>query len=76
MDSNYAGVACSGCHHITIKNLEVESAMAAVALFGGDFGFEFSPDDQRSVAHTGYVVDGVKIHEVRSIRHRDERGRG
>lgn len=67
MDSNYAGVRCSGCHHITIKNLEVESAMAAVALFGGDFGFEFSPDDQRSVAHTGYVVDGVKIHEARSI---------
>lgn len=67
MDSNDAGVRCSGCHHITIKNLEVESAMTAVALFGGDFGFEFSPDDQRSVAHTGYLVDGVKIHEARSI---------
>lgn len=61
MDGNDAGVRCSGCHHITIKNLSIESAMSAVALFGGDFGFEFAPDDQRREAHTGYVVDGVTI---------------
>ncbi len=65
MDGNDAGVRCSGCHHITIRNLEVETAMSAVALFGGDFGFEFSPNDQRSVAHTGYLIDGVKIREAR-----------
>jgi hypothetical protein len=64
-DGNDAGVRCSGCHHITIKNLDVETAMAAVALFGGDFGFEFSPDDQRREAHTGYLVDGVKIAAAR-----------
>ncbi len=65
MDGNDAGVRCSGCHHITIRNLEVETAMAAVALFGGDFGFEFSPDAERSVAHQGYLIDGVKIAAAR-----------
>jgi hypothetical protein len=65
VDGNDAGVRCSGCHHITIRNLEIETAMAAVSLFGGDFGFEFSPNDQRSVAHAGYLVDGVKIGAAR-----------
>jgi hypothetical protein len=64
-DGNDAGVRCSGCHHITIKNLEVETAMSAVALFGGDFGFEFSPPDQRCFAHMGYLIDGVKIRAAR-----------
>jgi hypothetical protein len=65
VDGNDAGVRCSGCHHITIKDLEIESAMSAVALFGGDFGFEFAPDDERREAHVGYLVDGVKIAEAR-----------
>jgi len=65
VDGNDAGVRCSGCHHITIKNITVETAMAAVALFGGDFGFEFAPDEQRREAHTGYLVDGVKIRSAR-----------
>jgi hypothetical protein len=39
--------------------------MAAVALFGGDFGFEFAPDDERREAHAGYLVDGVKIAAAR-----------
>jgi hypothetical protein len=65
MDGNDAGVRCSGCHHITIKNLKVETAMSAVALFGGDFGFEFSPNDQRAVAHAAYLIDGVKIEAAR-----------
>ncbi|HEY1598142.1 MAG TPA: hypothetical protein VGG64_00970 [Pirellulales bacterium] len=65
VDGNDAGVRCSGCHHITIKNLEIETAMSAVALFGGDFGFEFSPPEQRSVAHRGYLIDGVKIGAAR-----------
>jgi hypothetical protein len=65
VDGNDAGVRCSGCHHITIKNLDVETAMSAVALFGGDFGFEFSPNDQRAFAHAGYLVDGVKIRAAR-----------
>ncbi len=65
VDGNDAGVRCSGCHHITIRNLDVEAAMSAVALFGGDFGFEFSPNDQRRVAHTGYLIDGVKIRAAR-----------
>ncbi len=62
---NDAGVRCSGCHHITIKNLSVESSMSAVALFGGDFGFEFAPDEQRRYAHQGYLIDGVKIAAAR-----------
>ncbi|HTM53322.1 MAG TPA: hypothetical protein VL175_04810 [Pirellulales bacterium] len=65
VDGNDAGVRCSGCHHITIRNLTVETAMAAVALFGGDFGFEFAPDEQRREAHAGYLVDGVKIAAAR-----------
>jgi hypothetical protein len=65
VDGNDAGVRCSGCHHITIKNVQIETAMCAVALFGGDFGFEFAPDDQRKVAHTGYLIDGVKIKKAR-----------
>ncbi len=65
MDGNDAGVRCSGCHHITIRNLDVETAMSAVALFGGDFGFEFAPNDQRRVAHAGYLIDGVQIRAAR-----------
>jgi hypothetical protein len=65
VDGNDAGVRCSGCHHITIKNVQIETAMCAIALFGGDFGFEFAPDDQRRVAHSGYVIDGVTIKKAR-----------
>jgi hypothetical protein len=65
IDGNDAGVRCSGCHHITVRNLTVETAMSAIALFGGDFGFEFSPNEQRSVAHVGYLIDGVKIGAAR-----------
>jgi hypothetical protein len=65
VDGNDAGVRCSGCHHITIKNLQIESANCAIALFGGDFGFEFAPDEQRKVAHAGYLIDGVKIKKAR-----------
>jgi hypothetical protein len=60
-----SGVRCSGCHHITIKNVQVESATQAINLVGGDFGFEFSPDEQRQEAHTGYLVDGVTIKAAR-----------
>ncbi len=65
VDGNDAAVRCSGCHHITIKNLKVDTAMSAVALFGGDFGFEFAPDAQRREAHQGYLVDGVNIGAAR-----------
>ena len=75
IDGNYAGVRCSGCHHITIQNLEVETAMSAVALFGGDFGFEFSPDDQRSSRAHG--LSGRRREDRgRGVWNRDERGRG
>jgi hypothetical protein len=65
MDGNDAGVRCSGCHHITIRNLSIETAMSAVALFGGDFGFEFAPDEQRRDAHVGYLVENVNIKAAR-----------
>ena len=35
------------------------------ALFGGDFGFEFSPDVERREAHKGYLIDGVQIAAAR-----------
>jgi hypothetical protein len=60
-DGNDAGIRCSACDHITIRDLRVESAGVALALFGGDLGYEFARKDQRDRAHQGYDVDGVRI---------------
>ena len=61
VDGNDAGVRCSACHRITIRNIEVETAATAVAIFGGDLGYEFAPQEQRVAAHSGYVVENVRI---------------
>lgn len=61
VDGNDAGVRCSACHRITIRNVTVETAATAVAIFGGDLGYEFAPQDQRVLAHSGYVIDNVRI---------------
>lgn len=61
VDGNDAGVRCSACHRITIRNVEIETAASAVAIFGGDLGYEFAPQEQRAGAHFGYVVDNVRI---------------
>ena len=61
VDGNDAGVRCSACHRITIRNLSVETAATAVAIFGGDLGYEFAPQGQRESAHAGYVIDNVRI---------------
>ena len=61
VDANDAGVRCSACYKIRIRNVHVESAAAAVAIFGGDCGFEFAPKDLRPLAHTGYEIDGLSI---------------
>ncbi|MFN7769352.1 MAG: hypothetical protein ACK5UC_19305 [Planctomycetaceae bacterium] len=60
-DGNDAGIRCSACDHITIRDLRVESAAAALAIFGGDLGYEFAREDSRDRAHQGYDVDGVRI---------------
>jgi hypothetical protein len=60
-DGNDAGIRCSACHDITIRNLRVEEAGVALAMFGGDLGYEFARDDLRDRAHQGYDVDGVRI---------------
>lgn len=60
-DGNDAGIRCSACDHITIRDLTVESAGVALAIFGGDLGYEFAREDQRDRAHQGYDVDGVQI---------------
>lgn len=65
VDGNDAGVRCSACHRITIRNLEVEDAATAVAIFGGDFGYEFARPDLRGLDHQGYLIDGVKIAKAR-----------
>ncbi|MFO0944647.1 MAG: hypothetical protein U1D30_01680 [Planctomycetota bacterium] len=65
MDGNDAAIRCAGCHHITIRNIDVASAMSAVALFGGDFGFEFAPENERREAHGGYLVENIRIKEAR-----------
>jgi hypothetical protein len=41
--------------------VHVASAAAGVAIFGGDCGFEFAPKELRSLAHTGYEVNGLTI---------------
>ena len=61
VDGNDAGVRCSACYNIRIRNLHVASAATAVAIFGGDCGFEFAPVPLRPLAHTGYEIDGVVI---------------
>ena len=61
VDGNDAGVRCSACYNIRIRNVHVASAATAVAIFGGDCGFEFAPVLLRPMAHTGYEIDGVVI---------------
>lgn len=61
VDANDAGVRCSACYNIRIRNVHVASAAAAVAIFGGDCGFEFAPKELRPLAHTGYEIQGLFI---------------
>jgi hypothetical protein len=61
VDANDAGVRCSACYNIRIRNVHVASAAAAVAIFGGDCGFEFAPKELRPLAHTNYEIDGLSI---------------
>jgi len=61
IDGNDAAVRCSACHDITIRNVEVNEAGVAVAIFGGDFGYEFARNDQREFQHRGYLVENVRI---------------
>jgi len=63
-DANDAGIRCSACHRVSIKNVEIEEAACAVAIWGGDFGYEFAPDDQYAVAHTGSRIENVTIHKA------------
>ncbi|MEJ7590763.1 MAG: hypothetical protein WKF77_04390, partial [Planctomycetaceae bacterium] len=60
-DGNNAGIRCSACYNIQIRNVHVASAASAVAIFGGDCGFEFAPLELRPLAHTGYAIDGLVI---------------
>ena len=61
VDGNDAGVRCSACYNIRIRNVHVASAATAVAIFGGDCGFEFAPVSLRPLAHTGYEIIEVTI---------------
>ena len=61
VDGNDAGVRCSACYNIQIRNVQVASAATAVAIFGGDCGFEFAPISLRPLAHVGYEIDSVVI---------------
>ena len=64
VDGNDADVRCSACYNIRIRNVRVASAATAVAIFGGDCGFEFAPVSLRPMAHAGYVIYGVTIDTV------------
>ncbi len=61
VDGNDAGVRCSACHRITIRDVDVAEAATAVAIFGGDCGYEYARTDQRELAHIGYVMEDIKI---------------
>lgn len=63
-DANDAGIRCSACHRVSIKNVEIQEAACAIAIWGGDLGYEFAPDDQYAVAHTGYHIENVTIHKA------------
>lgn len=63
-DANDAGVRCSACHRVSIKSVEIEEAACAVAIWGGDLGYEFAPDDQYAVAHTGYHIENITIRKA------------
>lgn len=64
IDGNDAGIRCSACYNIRIQNVHVASAASAVAIFGGDCGFEFAPRSLRPQAHTGYQIHGVVIEKA------------
>jgi hypothetical protein len=61
VDGNDAGVRCSACHNITIRNVMIAEAATAVAIFGGDLGYEFAREDQRKLQHIGYRIEDVQI---------------
>jgi hypothetical protein len=61
IDGNDAGVRCSACHRITISDVVVEEAATAVAIFGGDCGYEYARPDQREDQHREYRIDNVRI---------------
>lgn len=61
VDANDAAVRCSACYNIRIRKVQVASAAAGVAIFGGDCGFEFASKELRPLAHTGYEIDGLSI---------------
>ncbi|MFN0050885.1 MAG: hypothetical protein ACKV0T_01755 [Planctomycetales bacterium] len=61
VDGNDAGVRCSACHAITIRDVTIAEAATAVAVFGGDLGYEFAREDLRDAAHTGYRIEDVRI---------------
>lgn len=65
VDGNDSGVRCSACHEITIRNVEVQEAAVGVAIFGGDFGYEFARMDQREFQHGGYLIENVSIETAR-----------
>lgn len=63
-DANDAGVRCSACHRITIRNVEIESAACAIAIWGGDCGYEYARADLQQDAHSGYIIDDITIHDA------------
>ena len=64
VDANNAGVRTSACHRITIRNIDIDTAATAVMIVGGDLGYEFAREDQRDSAHSGYLIDGVRINNA------------
>lgn len=60
-DPSDAGVRCSACHRIVIRNVMIITAATGVAIWGGDCGYEFARDDQRNSEHTGYVLKNITI---------------
>lgn len=60
-DPSDAGVRCSACHRITIRNISIDTSATAIAIWGGDCGYEFARDDQRNSEHSGYILENITI---------------
>jgi|GEM_PF-2356748 len=58
-------IRCSACHRITIRNVNIDSAACAIAIWGGDCGYEFARDDL--LARCAFRISHRKCHNSSGV---------